>query len=91
MLGAGEGWAKSVLFNRHARSEFSDFFERSDTFALGICNGCQFMSQLKELVPGAEHWPRFVRNESEQFEARVAMVEIAETNSLFFDGMHRSQ
>jgi phosphoribosylformylglycinamidine synthase len=72
VLGAGEGWAKSILFNARARNEFAQFFGRSDAFALGVCNGCQMLSNLHELVPGAELWPRFVRNRSEQFEARTA-------------------
>ncbi|MGH8708013.1 MAG: phosphoribosylformylglycinamidine synthase, partial [Burkholderiales bacterium] len=76
VLGGGQGWAKSILFNAKAREEFEAFFARSDTFALGICNGCQMMSALKELVPGAQHWPSFERNRSEQFEGRMVMVEI---------------
>ncbi len=87
VLGAGEGWAKSILFNARARDEFSAFFERGDSFALGVCNGCQMMSNLRELIPGAAHWPHFVRNKSEQFEARLCMVEILESPSLFFNGM----
>jgi phosphoribosylformylglycinamidine synthase len=87
VLGAGEGWAKSILFNRRARDAFAHFFNRGNTFALGICNGCQMMSNLHELVPGAGHWPHFVRNASEQFEARLVMVEIPESPSLFFTGM----
>ncbi|CAN1493046.1 PurL Phosphoribosylformylglycinamidine (FGAM) synthase, synthetase domain [Methylophilaceae bacterium] len=87
VLGAGEGWAKSILFNARARDEFSAFFTRQDSFALGVCNGCQMMSNLRELIPGASHWPHFVRNQSEQFEARLAMVEILESPSLFFNGM----
>ncbi len=87
VLGAGEGWAKSILFNSRARDEFSAFFERQDSFALGVCNGCQMMSNLRELIPGAAHWPHFVRNQSEQFEARLAMVEVLESPSLFFNGM----
>jgi phosphoribosylformylglycinamidine synthase len=87
VLGAGEGWAKSILFNRRARDAFADFFGRGNTFALGICNGCQMMSNLHELVPGARHWPHFVRNASEQFEARLVMVEVPESPSLFFTGM----
>ncbi len=77
VLGGGQGWAKSILFNSRARKEFEAFFARSDTFALGICNGCQMMAALKEIVPGAQHWPSFERNRSEQFEARLVMVEIA--------------
>ena len=87
VLGAGEGWAKSILFNPRARDEFETFFQRSDTFALGVCNGCQMMSNLHEIIPGAESWPRFRRNLSEQFEARFVMVEIQQSPSLFFDGM----
>lgn len=91
VLGAGEGWAKSILFNSRARHEFEAFFQRSDTFALGVCNGCQMMSNLHEIIPGAEHWPRFKRNLSEQFEARFVMVEIPQSPSLFFDGMAGSR
>ncbi|GAA4356977.1 phosphoribosylformylglycinamidine synthase [Kangiella marina] len=91
VLGAGEGWAKSILFNSRARDEFEAFFKREDTFSLGICNGCQMMSNLKELIPGAEHWPHFVKNESAQFEARFAMVEVAKSPSLFTQGMEGSR
>ncbi|MBN3564507.1 phosphoribosylformylglycinamidine synthase [Aliamphritea spongicola] len=91
VLGAGEGWAKSILFNTRAREEFKNFFEREDTFALGICNGCQMLSNLHELIPGTDHWPHFVRNMSEQFEARVAMVEVQESPSVFLKGMEGSQ
>jgi phosphoribosylformylglycinamidine synthase len=91
VLGAGEGWAKSILFNARARDEFSAFFERGDSFALGVCNGCQMMSNLRELIPGAAHWPHFVKNKSEQFEARLAMVEVLESPSLFFNGMAGSK
>ncbi len=91
VLGAGEGWAKSILFNPRARDEFAAFFKRNDTLSLGICNGCQMMSNLHELIPGADGWPRFVRNESEQFEARVAMVEVLKSPSLFLDGMAGSR
>ncbi|MBI3897693.1 MAG: phosphoribosylformylglycinamidine synthase [Gammaproteobacteria bacterium] len=87
VLGAGEGWAKSILFNARARDEFGAFFQRSDTFALGVCNGCQMMSNLRELIPGSEQWPHFVRNLSEQFEARVCRVQIPNNPSLFFRGM----
>ncbi len=87
VLGAGEGWAKSILFNSRANDEFSAFFNRSDSFALGVCNGCQMMSNLHSIIPGSEHWPHFVRNKSEQFEARLAMVEVLESPSLFFNGM----
>ena len=91
VLGAGEGWAKSILFNPRARDEFSAFFNRADSFALGVCNGCQMMSNLHSIIPGAEHWPHFVRNRSEQFEARFAMVEVLESPSLFFSGMAGSR
>ncbi|MHB8622528.1 MAG: phosphoribosylformylglycinamidine synthase [Sulfuricaulis sp.] len=87
VLGAGEGWAKSILFNTRARDQFSEFFTRQETFALGICNGCQMMSNLHEIIPGAERWPHFVRNSSEQFEARVAMVQIPQNPSIFLQGM----
>ena len=86
----GEGWAKSILFNTRARDEFSAFFTRPDTFALGICNGCQMMSNLHEIIPGAERWPHFVRNTSEQFEARVVMVQIPQNPSIFLEGMQGS-
>ncbi|MGZ8151791.1 MAG: phosphoribosylformylglycinamidine synthase [Methylovulum sp.] len=91
VLGAGGGWAKSILFNSRARDEFAAFFQRTDTFGLGVCNGCQMMSGLKELIPGAEHWPRFMRNLSEQFEARVAMVEVQQSPSILFAGMAGSR
>jgi phosphoribosylformylglycinamidine synthase len=87
VLGAGEGWAKSILFNARLRAQFTAFFARPESFTLGICNGCQMLSALKALVPGAEHWPRFVRNRSEQFEGRVGLVEVLPTPSLFFAGM----
>jgi len=91
VLGAGEGWAKSVLFNARARDAFQGFFERKDSFTLGVCNGCQMMSNLHELIPGTEFWPHFVRNRSEQFEARVAMVQIQESASIFLQGMAGSR
>ena len=91
VLGAGEGWAKSILFNSRLRDAFSAFFHRSDTFSLGVCNGCQMMSALRELIPGTEHWPRFVRNRSEQFEGRLSLVEIVKSPSLFFAGMEGSR
>jgi phosphoribosylformylglycinamidine synthase len=91
VLGAGEGWAKSILFNSCARDEFSAFFERKDSFSLGICNGCQMMSNLHTIIPGAQQWPHFVRNKSEQFEARFAMVEVQKSPSLFFEGMAGSR
>ncbi len=87
VLGAGRGWASAILFNEQARARFETFFHREDTFALGVCNGCQMLSNLKELIPGAEHWPRFVRNRSEQFEARLSLVEITESPSILLDGM----
>lgn len=87
VLGAGEGWAKSILYNGSVRDEFAKFFARKDTFGLGVCNGCQMMARLKELVPGAEHWPRFVTNRSEQFEARFSLVKIEENDSVLFSGM----
>ncbi|MDR5866676.1 phosphoribosylformylglycinamidine synthase [Halomonas koreensis] len=90
VLGAGGGWAKSVLFHDRAREQFAGFFGRDDSFALGVCNGCQMLAQLKELIPGAEDWPRFVRNESEQFEARVAMVRVEESPSILLSGMEGS-
>ncbi len=87
VLGAGQGWARSILFHPELRDGFSEFFARADSFALGVCNGCQMLSALQELIPGAAHWPRFVRNESEQFEARFAQLEILESPSIFFTGM----
>ncbi|WP_392560873.1 phosphoribosylformylglycinamidine synthase [Orbus sturtevantii] len=87
VLGAGEGWAKSILFNQPVREEFETFFNRQDTLSLGVCNGCQMMSNLKELIPGAELWPRFVRNLSERFEARFSLVKIEKSPSLLFDEM----
>ncbi len=91
VLGAGEGWAKSILFNPRAREEFEVFFQRTDTFALGVCNGCQMMSNLHTIIPGAEHWPRFRRNVSEQFEARFVMVEVQPSPSILFAGMAGSR
>jgi phosphoribosylformylglycinamidine synthase len=91
VLGAGAGWAKAILFNARVRDDFGAFFERGDSFALGACNGCQMMSNLRELIPGAKGWPRFVRNRSEQFEARFVMVEITPSPSLFFSGMTGSR
>ncbi|HLF96415.1 MAG TPA: phosphoribosylformylglycinamidine synthase subunit PurQ, partial [Methylococcaceae bacterium] len=87
VLGAGGGWAKSILFNPKARETFARFFARADTFGLGVCNGCQMMARLGELIPGADHWPLFQRNLSEQFEARVVMVEVGESPSILFQGM----
>ena len=91
VLGAGEGWAKSILFNARARDEFQAFFNRGDSFGLGVCNGCQMMSNLHELIPGAELWPHFVRNQSEQFEARFAQVEVVKSPSIFLQGMAGSR
>ena len=91
VLGAGEGWAKTILFNASLAQQFVDFFQRSDSFALGICNGCQMMSNLKSIIPGAAAWPKFTRNKSEQFEARFAMVEVADSPSIFFAGMAGTQ
>ncbi len=87
VLGAGEGWAKTILFNSRARDQFAQFFTRSDSFTLGVCNGCQMLANLRELIPGAEDWPHFVRNLSEQFEARVALVRIEPSRSLFLTDM----
>jgi phosphoribosylformylglycinamidine synthase len=91
VLGAGEGWAKSILFHERVRDGFAAFFARADVFALGVCNGCQMMAALKEMIPGAGHWPRFLRNESEQFEARLATVEITGSPSILFRGMAGSR
>jgi phosphoribosylformylglycinamidine synthase len=91
VLGAGRGWAATILHNARVRAEFEKFFARSDTFALGACNGCQMFAALKELVPGAAHWPLFVKNRSEQFEGRLVMVAIEESPSLFFTGMAGSR
>ena len=91
VLGAGEGWAKSILFNPKVRDQFQAYFAREDAFSLGICNGCQMMSNLKEIIPGAEHWPHFVRNASEQFEARLVQSKVAQnTNSILLQGMQGS-
>ncbi|MFS2222032.1 phosphoribosylformylglycinamidine synthase [Pantoea sp. B65] len=91
VLGAGEGWAKSILFNSRVRDEFETFFHRPQTLALGVCNGCQMMSNLRELIPGSENWPRFVRNQSERFEARFSLVEVAASPSLLLAGMAGSR
>jgi phosphoribosylformylglycinamidine synthase len=87
VLGAGSGWARTILFNAQLAEMFTTYFARPDTFSLGVCNGCQMMAQLREIIPGASHWPLFTRNISARFEARLCMAEIAATNSLFFDGM----
>jgi phosphoribosylformylglycinamidine synthase len=91
VLGGGQGWAKTILFNARARAEFERFFARKDTFAFGACNGCQMMGALRELVPGASGWPLFVKNRSEQFEARLVMVEIVDSPSILFAGMAGSR
>ena len=91
VLGAGGGWAKNILFHNKLRDLFQRFFERPDVFALGVCNGCQMMSQLKDIIPGAECWPRFVKNSSEQFEARLSQVEILESPSILLQGMAGSR
>jgi len=91
VLGAGEGWAKSILFNPRARDEFAAFFQRKDTFGLGVCNGCQMMSNLHDIIPGTDNWAHFARNQSEQFEARFVMVEVQESPSIFFNGMAGSR
>ena len=91
VLGAGGGWAKSILFNDRMRDDFQAFFARRDSFALGVCNGCQMFAHLKGLIPGAGHWPRFLRNRSEQFEARLSLVEVVESPSLFLAGMAGSR
>jgi phosphoribosylformylglycinamidine synthase len=91
VLGAGGGWANSILFNSQASDEFAAFFQREDTFGLGVCNGCQMMSQLRDLIPGAQHWPRFERNLSEQFEARQSMVEVLDSPSILLTGMQGSR
>jgi phosphoribosylformylglycinamidine synthase len=90
VLGAGSGWAKSILFNQALSDQFQAFFERNDTLSLGVCNGCQMLSQLSPLIPGTAHWPRFQRNTSEQFEARVALVEVLESPSVLLQGMQGS-
>jgi len=91
VLGAGEGWAKTILFNARLAEQFASFFNRGDTFALGICNGCQMMSNLKSIIPGAHAWPKFTRNKSEQFEGRFTMVEVADSPSIFFSDMAGTQ
>lgn len=90
VLGAGEGWAKSILFNDAVRQQFGDFFERSNTFALGVCNGCQMLSALQAVIPGSEHWPRFARNLSEQYEARLSLVKVESSPSILLSGMEGS-
>jgi phosphoribosylformylglycinamidine synthase len=91
VLGAGEGWAKTILFNSQLRDQFSTFFGRQDSFALGVCNGCQMMSNLAGIIPGAEAWPKFTSNQSEQYEARLVMAEVMASPSIFTQGMTGSQ
>ena len=91
VLGAGAGWAKSILLNAELRTQFQEFFAEDDTFALGICNGCQMLAQMAPIIPGAAHWPKFIRNGSEQFECRSALVEVMETPSIFFKGMEKTR
>jgi phosphoribosylformylglycinamidine (FGAM) synthase-like amidotransferase family enzyme len=91
VLGAGGGWAASVLFHERTRAEFERFFRRTDAFSLGVCNGCQMMALLRDLIPGAAHWPRFLRNRSEQFEGRATLVEILDSPSVLLDGMAGSR
>jgi phosphoribosylformylglycinamidine synthase len=91
VLGAGGGWARSILYNARARDEFEAFFHREDSFGLGVCNGCQMLSHLRQLIPGASHWPGFVRNLSEQFEARLSRVEVLDSPSIMLSGMQGSQ
>src|SRR5690606_4350143 len=91
VLGAGRGWATSILEHAELRTQFNDFFVRADTFTLGVCNGCQMLSQLRDIIPGAAHWPRFLRNRSEQFEGRLGMLEVPESPSLLLAGMAGSR
>ena len=91
MLGAGEGWAKTILYHDGVRRMFEEFFARSDAFALGVCNGCQMLAALKELIPGTQAWPKFLRNRSDQFEARVSLVEIVPSPSVLLAGMAGSR
>jgi len=91
VLGAGRGWATSILERPDLREQFARFFARADSFALGICNGCQMLAQLKPIIPGADHWPRFLRNRSEQYEARLALLQVEGSPSLFLRGMAGSR
>ncbi|CAM5361228.1 Phosphoribosylformylglycinamidine synthase OS=Rhodanobacter lindaniclasticus OX=75310 GN=purL PE=3 SV=1 [Rhodanobacter lindaniclasticus] len=91
VLGAGRGWATSILYNEMLRAQFEAFFADGTKFALGVCNGCQMLSQLKEIIPGAQHWPKFLRNASEQYESRVATLEVLDSPSIFFQGMAGSR
>jgi phosphoribosylformylglycinamidine synthase len=90
VLGAGRGWASSILYNPQAKEAFEAFFNRDESFALGVCNGCQMLSQLSDIIPGAQHWPSFNRNVSQQFEARFSSVKIGKSHSIFLDGMQGS-
>jgi phosphoribosylformylglycinamidine synthase len=90
-LGAGIGWARSITFNAPLSAQFQGFFARSDTFALGVCNGCQMLAELADIIPGAQHWPRFTANRSERYEARLSQVQVLESPSLFFQGMAGSR
>lgn len=90
-LGAGEGWARSIMFNGALAEQFAAFFQRQETFALGVCNGCQMMAALAPIIPGAQDWPKFTRNKSEQFEARLSLVEVLPSPSIFFTGMEGSR
>jgi phosphoribosylformylglycinamidine synthase len=91
VLGAGEGWAKTILYHERVRAMFAEFFARPDAFALGVCNGCQMLAALKELIPGTESWPKFRRNRSDQFEARLSLVEIVQSPSVLLAGMAGSR
>ncbi|MBP7018043.1 phosphoribosylformylglycinamidine synthase subunit PurQ, partial [Candidatus Saccharibacteria bacterium] len=91
VLGGGGGWAKTILFHEDLKVQFGEFFAREDTFSLGFCNGCQMLSQIKQLIPGAENWPRFTTNESQRFEARLVMTEIRKSPSIIFKGMEGSK
>jgi phosphoribosylformylglycinamidine synthase len=90
-LGAGVGWARSILFNEALADQFARFFALTNSFALGVCNGCQMFAELAQIIPGAEHWPRFTHNQSGRFEARLSMVEVLDSPSIFFKGMAGSQ
>ncbi|HJT96749.1 MAG TPA: phosphoribosylformylglycinamidine synthase subunit PurQ, partial [Rhodanobacteraceae bacterium] len=91
VLGAGRGWAASILYNAALREQFAAFFGDASKFALGVCNGCQMMAALKDIIPGATHWPRFVRNASEQYEARLVTLEVIDSPSIFLAGMAGSR
>ena len=87
VLGAGEGWAKSILFNQALREQFEAYFNSENKLTLGVCNGCQMLAALSDIIPGTDHWPHFVRNRSEQFEARYVLTEVLDSPSLIFNGM----